>query len=358
MLHFTHKPLLQGLFCFDFCNELKINKMKKIFFGALAILAATISGCKKDKADNSLTPEAPVLKADFTIEKATSFAPLKIKLSNTSKNAERYEWHISNNQGSTAVSPEFMLARKGIYTVKLIAYKGNSKDSVTKQVIVENDPAMKAAYFFSRNWNDSSDYSNYISSGNGLLIYEKDRKNKDAACINLGDLGGALFLPDNLLKNTGNATTLSIWFKAATHVKNPLLGCWQTGAETTIAVPCIYFDDAEKLRLKFPTGAVSPQITVSGLAAGTWHHIVLSGNGTVQKAYVNGILAGEITDAPVNYGTMNFAGLGTAYVPGGNTWPGISGSTWTNFNFKGRLDDVRIYNRMLTDKEVLALYEE
>jgi hypothetical protein len=331
--------------------------MKKIFLSFVVTVSILVS-CKKDKTNVVNPPEVIVLKAGFSVEKITSFAPLKIKFTNNSLQADSYEWSINNIKISTAQSPEFMLSRKGTYTVKLVALKGSKKDSITRQVTLENDPSMKAAYFFSGNWYDSSDNNNYISSGNGLLVYEKDRKNQERASINLGSLGGALFLPGNLLQSTGTATTISIWFKAVTLIKNPVLGCWQTGAETTVAVPCIYFDDAGKLRMKFPTGTANSQILKDGLTANTWQHLVLTGNGTVQKAYVNGILAGEINDAAINYGTMNFGALGYAYVPGGNVWPGISGSTWTALNFKGSIDDVRIYNRMLTDKEVTALYEE
>jgi PKD repeat protein len=272
--------------------------------------------------------------------------------------ADAYAWSIPGYQSSNAVPPELLLSRKGTYTVTLTASKGNQQDSVTKQLAVENDPAMKAAYFFSRSWEDSSDFSNHIGSGFGLLAYEKDRKNNIAGCINMGSSGGALFFPDNLLQNTGTATTISIWFKAATLDKNPLLGCWQTGAETTVAVPCIYFDNTGKLRMKFPTGTPAPQIEVPGILVNTWYHLVLTGSNTVQKAYINGTFAGEITGAAINYGAMDFAALGYACVPAGNNWPGIGVSRWFTYSYKGWIDDVQIYNRMLTEAEVKALYEE
>ncbi len=293
------------------------------------------------------------------MEKLTNYAPMRIKMLNTSENADSYYWTIlGSDNAATMHSPEFQINRKGVYTIKLVCTKGTLKDSVTKQIVVENDPAMKALYLFSNNWADSSDYGNRINSGHGLLRADPDRNGQARSCINMGTMGGALHLPDDLLRNTGAATTISMWVNAHTIIKNPLLGYWKADEASVVNTPSIYFDETGKLRLKFANGKVAPQITVEGLTADTWYHIVLTGNGAVQKAYVNGVLQGTINSDPINHGLMNTAALGYMYVPSNSTWAGLSNQTWSSYNFKGLFDDVRIYSKMLSEAEVIALFDE
>ncbi|HEX2683023.1 MAG TPA: LamG domain-containing protein, partial [Ferruginibacter sp.] len=258
----------------------------------------------------------------------------------------------------TAASPEFILSRKGTYIVKLESNRGGKIESTTQEIVVQNDPAMKALYLFSNNWSDSSDFGNDISSGHGLLRADPDRKNNARSCINMGTSGGALFLPDDLLRNTGNATTLSMWIKANTVIKNPLFGYWKGDEPALVNTPSVYFDETGKLRLKFANGTVAPQLTVEGLNADTWYHIVLTGSGTEQQVYVNGELKGSMNSDAINHGTMNTAALGYMYTPANSSWAGLPGATWSSYNFKGYFDDVRIYNKMLSAKEVQALFEE
>jgi len=329
----------------------------KIYYLLPALFMLLIcSSCKKD---NSMQGGAGLTVTAFSMQKITEYAPMRIKLNNLSTTADSYTWTIAEaGLSSTVASPEFLITRKGTYTIKLVSSRNGVQESTTQEIVVKNDPAMLAMYLFSNNWRDSSDYGNHISSGHGLLRADPDRKNNDRSCINMGTVGGALFLPDDLIRGTGAAITISMWIKANTLIKNPLFGYWKGDEAATVNTPSVYFDEAGKLQLKFANGSVAPQITVNGLAADTWYHIVLTGSGTVQKAYVNGVLAGSVNSDAINHGLMNTAALGYMYVPGGSTWAGLPAATWSSYNFKGYFDDVRIYNKMLSDAEVKALYNE
>ena len=85
----------------------------------------------------------------------------------------------------------------------------------------------------------------------------------------------------------------------------------------------------------------------SSFKAGSWYHVAIRRNGSDLAAFVDGLLIGtaaigslEIPDpsAPFQIGTAE----------GGHP----------ERVFKGLIDDVRIYNRAITDAEVLALYNE
>ena len=83
-------------------------------------------------------------------------------------------------------------------------------------------------------------------------------------------------------------------------------------------------------------------------ATDTWYHVVGVREGTSVKLYINGVL--NNTDAG-NSGNMVYSanprveiGTKTASNTGSTAWKGI-------------IDEVRIYNRALSDSEIKALYD-
>ena len=104
----------------------------------------------------------------------------------------------------------------------------------------------------------------------------------------------------------------------------------------------IHIDGADTTRLHFGHyngSSFNPVRANTGLTAGTWYHICVTNNGTDQtqkKIYLNG------TDD---------TGSGIAVSPGGEPVSFRIGS----HSFDGRIDEVRIYNRILSAAEVCSL---
>lgn len=75
-----------------------------------------------------------------------------------------------------------------------------------------------------------------------------------------------------------------------------------------------------------------------------WYKVIFTWNGTTMKIFVNGVLKNSFVPTPGVFGTsMDSLAMGKAiYEPAG--YP---------FNFKGILDDIRIYNRPLNDSEIV-----
>ncbi len=78
---------------------------------------------------------------------------------------------------------------------------------------------------------------------------------------------------------------------------------------------------------------------------GKWHHIVGQKTGSALQVYVDGVLKGSLN----NTGTIAYT-LGTGF------FIGKHGMGDTLYDFKGTIDDVRVYGRTLSVQEVQELY--
>jgi hypothetical protein len=110
-----------------------------------------------------------------------------------------------------------------------------------------------------------------------------------------------------------------------------------------------------------PGHAVS--YATSGLRTGRWYHVALTWDGLVTRGYLNGALACSTpypaTNAPVHPSIPNNAGYWRQLsLTFNNIAVGNSYSTSPDRFWKGLMDEVRIYNRAVSDAEVRALYEE
>ncbi|MGH7255973.1 MAG: LamG domain-containing protein, partial [Nitrospirales bacterium] len=92
----------------------------------------------------------------------------------------------------------------------------------------------------------------------------------------------------------------------------------------------------------FIVGGSSNQIT-GHYDVGTWTHAVGTYDGTTERLYINGVLSNSFDAAVPGLPQEDASVIGY--------WP----SAVSDF-FNGRVDDVRIYNRALTDDEIKRLY--
>jgi hypothetical protein len=93
----------------------------------------------------------------------------------------------------------------------------------------------------------------------------------------------------------------------------------------------------------FASGTSTPSFSTTVVVANTWYFVAASATFNVSSAlYVNGLLESTSTcvDSPTGT-TLSIGGRNTAVVGDG---------------LNGVLDDVRVYNRILTDNEVATIY--
>ncbi|MFC8360260.1 LamG-like jellyroll fold domain-containing protein [Streptomyces griseorubiginosus] len=163
--------------------------------------------------------------------------------------------------------------------------------------------------------------------------------------------GGTLQIPGSIL---AGATDLSaeMWFRTATP-SAVLLGFQDTPVGQTPSSwrPVLNIDGAGKLRGQFYTsGGATPIVSAQTVTDNEWHHVALSGSGSNQTLYLDGVKVGSLTGTIVDQ-ARTYAYLGGGY--GSSGWMGLASNT---YYLNGQLDEVALYRSPLTADQVSAHY--
>lgn len=159
-------------------------------------------------------------------------------------------------------------------------------------------------------------------------------------------------LPGSSLLNLTGAMTLTAW--AAPDSFSP--GAYNAGA--IVSRSALHYEDKGWWLGVTNTGDWMVEIAINATEVvtlkapmtqpfGTWTHVagVYDPSGPVLRLYLNGVLAGELTE-----------GVPAAQYTGPVT-PVIGGRSGTAHLFDGRLDEVRVYNEALSQAQIQALPE-
>ena len=132
------------------------------------------------------------------------------------------------------------------------------------------------------------------------------------------------------------------WFKTSTTDVGQYVIRWRTyGYGVAI--------NANSSLSAFVYTSSSVQLTWTSLATytdGNWHHAFATCDGSVLRVYVDGELAGTVT-----------GGAGAIYYGSGGLGIAREGD-YNGNHFDGKIDDVRLYNIVLNEEEVKAIYRE
>lgn len=101
----------------------------------------------------------------------------------------------------------------------------------------------------------------------------------------------------------------------------------------------VWFDPSSDIMVVYVSD--NPDLTSSSsIANGVWTHVAITDNGSTSKLYING--AEEDSVASSVYFAIKRIGTGL----------------WEDYPFDGRIDDFRIYNRVLGAAEIVAVYNK
>lgn len=145
-----------------------------------------------------------------------------------------------------------------------------------------------------------------------------------------------------------NPFTISGWFKTTSASGRKIIGFenTQTGTGGSQYDRHIYMGTDGKIYFGWYPGSPATVASTNALNDGQWHHFLATHNGSTGQLFIDGVSQGTNTGAPQSY--SGYWRLG-----------GFKLATWTNAGdgyFVGAVDDVRIYNRVLSAEERAVLF--
>lgn len=212
-----------------------------------------------------------------------------------------------------------------------------------------NDASLKA-YYRLQNPNDSKG-SNHLTNNNAVGF--------SAAQFN----DGANFGPSNTNKSLnvlnnlgidGGVCSLSIWVKLLAEITTGIFGFVDLVSSNADVGNRIryYYNSGSPLvqfhRVKHNVGEQGGSYGVS-LGTSNWHHMVYTYDGTYVRGYINGsLVVGPIAASGTGSGAPSYLVIGAS---------STSNESYIPANFASALiDDVAIFNRVLSATEVSDLY--
>ena len=235
----------------------------------------------------------------------------------------------------------------------MLAVASPPSSTTTTPPTVDLTTGLLAFYSFDGNVNDVSG-NNRNGTANGGLAYTTDRTNtanKAAIFDGVDDWINTPYTQSNLTD-----FTVSVWVKTdlgPQNATNPSAIVSNRDAASDRSITLDYDRGTASWSYGLDANATRLCQQVAYINPNAWRHIVGVWKGVGSsvtssqfKIYVNGILQGS-TPVTAGSGSIPFsASSGTMKIARHPAW---------NTYFRGSLDDLRIYNRALTDAQVQAL---
>lgn len=287
---------------------------------------------------------------------------------NAIHNATGYKLYAGYSSGSYTVSADlgnvtsltFENIPEGVYYLAITSYNGcceSEFNEITVRVPSEDtcdtplSEGLVAYYPFNGNANDESGNGNHgIVSGATLTTDRFGNANSAYYFdgiddyINIGNSSDFDFGTENF--------TISLWAYFPTtpaHAKT-LIGTWSGGDVGSSGDWFLMgFSGDTNIHLAFHDDYVASNhqhlISSNSITVGEWQHYVIIRNGTEVGIYNQGVKTSVSVDPGVPFSVNT------------NLLIGFEGNHPTEYHFLGKIDDVHIYKRALSEAEILELYK-
>lgn len=198
-------------------------------------------------------------------------------------------------------------------------------------------------YPFNGNANDESGFNNN-GRINGVTL-TTDRFNKENSAYKFDGIDDYIRIPNaNNISFGKNNWSISLWFNSAKLNQTSSLisknssNCWSTGGKQ------VMWNDSTFISLDC-YGATGSPINMK-LDTNTWYHYVVTYDHSLNlwKAYINGLIVSYVNFDMTNDTQDAIIKIGSGY----------KDCEYTYFN--GKIDDIYIYNRTLSDEDIDTLY--
>ena len=328
----------------------------RYYFSVRAYNATMTSGYSPEVNTVVGTATGPV--ASFTASATSGAAPLTVSFTDTSTGGvTARSWNFGNGSTSTATNPSATYNTAGTFTVTLTVTASGKTNTATKTITVSmppsspsgsgsgGSPAVKqglvAAYGFEEASGsqviDASGYANHGTISGATRI----TTTQFGKALNFSGSNNWITVNDSSSLDLATGMTLEAWV----YPTETTISGWRTVVmkeQTGSASYWLYANDDSN----HPANVVNVGGSVKQLSAGsrlpgnTWSHLAATYDGLTQKLFVNGVLVGSRAQTGaivLSSGALRI---------GGN-------SLWGEY-FKGYLDEVRVYNRVLSQAEISA----
>ncbi len=259
------------------------------------------------------------LKLEYSTDTGTNWSTI---ISSTSASPGSYSWTVPNTLSTQC---------KVRITDVSNATIGDTSDAVFAIAAFTLTDGLVAYYPFNGNANDESGNS-HNGTVNGASL-TTDRFGETGKAYSLNGVNNFISLGSWF---NFNDFTVSIWVEADVQAGHAaLLDNGHSGSYNWVCQAITQFAS---------NGYEFGGVPTFYLPTGSWAHLVLQSSGTTKKVFVNGQLAGEAS-ASINYALT----------------PNLNFGYWAHDNaryWKGLLDNIRIYNRALSETEINTLYHE
>ncbi|MBC9797120.1 LamG domain-containing protein [Sinomicrobium weinanense] len=297
------------------------------------------------------------IEADFTAGSRGTYSGGQVTFEDTSVGtATSWSWTFEGGTPavSTVQNPTVTYSTPGKYKVTLTASNEKNSSTLEKEAYVVVIPGENLAAYYPYDGDASDAGPNNIAANNigGITFDGTDRRSENAAVFNGS---GALVIPDNPALNFGTSDfSVAVWVKTGNNSK---MMVWQeSGANGSR-------DNQAWMRVGNNDKVIQFAVEDSGGGAfqsaeqadlpgdifdGQWHHIVCVRKGLTTSLFVDGVLVkqGDASSVKEVSNAQDFK-IGAQEGP-----PGEYKTFYT-----GMLDDLVIYNKALTDEEIVFLFE-
>ncbi|MFN8276742.1 MAG: LamG-like jellyroll fold domain-containing protein [Chitinophagales bacterium] len=283
------------------------------------------------------------------VSNATPTCGSSISFSITATNASAYQWRKDGNAipgatNATYVIPAVGISTSGSYDCLVTGCNG----SITSNAVVVTVGNASISKPLMHYWKFNNGLTDIVGNNNltavGANSFGADRFATASNAVSIAASASTLTLATPVVKDT---ITISVWYKhtVTTGIKT-ILGdtASRWGDMLTINGNTIVWS-------KPGTGWQSTGIT---LTAGNWYHIVITKQMQSMQFFLNGALAFTAPTASlVPYMMSGTGNWGTQLNRIGNTAP-----PYNSQPAQGAIDEIKIYNGILTATEIAALYSE
>jgi|688.fasta_scaffold233423_2 hypothetical protein len=342
--------------------------MKKLAIGIFSFLTVSFISCSDDENNSTLPGVTTTIISSITINSAISGGVIT---SNGGENitAKGVIWSTSQNPtielstktvdgtGTDSFTSSITsLSSNTTYYVR--AYATNNVgtsygNEVTFTTSIDVTTGLVAYYPFSGNANDASGNTNHGTVLGNVTLATDRFGNSNKAYSFPGNPNSYIDCGNNPTIQVRGALTLSAWIYIDGGSLNPRIlqysgsgnnggyTAFVSGTSNSIRLHATNYNDDRS-----GTGFCCGSAQGFSVPALSWQHFVYTTSATgLAKMYINGILVGEHQGVPVN--NINYANtLNIGKLPIGSEG-----------NWGGKLDEIRIYNRLLNTAEINYLFQ-